>query len=459
MKKKIAAAALVITLGLSMLAGCGQKAAEEPAVKQTAQESEAVTEEGDGEKKTETANSELSGKITFWTTGDKSNTNDHTYPWMEENIRLFEEKYPGCEVEATFITSGEDYLTKITTEVAAGNAPDVFRTYLTGRLQPFVDGGKVLPIEHMLDTYPETKAIMNDKALALSTFDGKAYAIPLIASGEMFFYNKKIFKECNAEVPETYEELLALADLFNEKGVTPCMLGISDPWPGTIPYMMIFNRLNGNELYEKVVLNKEADFADEAFVNAGQYLQDMVNRNMFNESIVAISQEEAGNKFKAGESAMIIDGSWSVPGFAETLGDDVGIFNLPAIEGGKGSANDWLMNFDEGFAISSGTKNQPVAEAFLAFIFSPERQAAYAETGALIACKNVDYDTSKISPLTTEVMNAFEGAAYSIIPWDNPLGTDVGQELNNTTQAIITGGDPGKEFGKLQEYAEDAWGE
>ena len=33
------------------------------------------------------------------------------------------------------------------------------------------------------------------------------------------------------------------------------------------------------------------------------------------------------------------------------------------------------------------------------------------------------------------------------------------QELNNTTQAIITGGDPQKEFEKLQEYAEDAWGE
>ena len=458
MKKKILSIALVFMLGASVLAGCGQKEAEEPAVKQT-QESEPASEEKNTEEKAETENSELSGKITFWTTGDKSNTNDHTYPWMEENIKLFEEKYPGCEVEATFIASGEDYLTKITTEVAAGNAPDVFRTYLTGRLQPFVDGGKVLPIEHMLETYPETKGIMNDKALALSTFDGKAYAIPLIASGEMFFYNKKIFAECGAEIPKTYDELLALVDLFNEKGITPCMLGISDPWPGTIPYMMIFNRLNGNGLYEKVVLNKEADFANDAFVNAGKYLQEIVNRKMFNESIVAISQEEAGNKFKAGESAMIIDGSWSVPGYAETLGEDVGIFNFPEIEGGTGSSDDWLMNFDEGFAISSGTKNQPVAEAFLAFIFSPERQAAYAETGALIACKNVNYDTSKISALTTEVLDPFESAAYSIIPWDNPLGTDVGQELNNTTQAIITGGDPQKEFEKLQEYAEDAWGE
>mgnify|MGYP001087910916 FL=1 len=99
MKKKILSIALVFMLGASVLAGCGQKEAEEPSVKQT-QESEPASEEKNTEEKAETENSELSGKITFWTTGDKSNTNDHTYPWMEENIKLFEEKYPGCEVEA-----------------------------------------------------------------------------------------------------------------------------------------------------------------------------------------------------------------------------------------------------------------------------------------------------------------------------------------------------------------------
>ena len=453
MKKKVLAALLAAVTAASVLTGCGS--AQESAPQETGESAGAQGETAEADSGEESA--EISGTITFWTTGDKSNPNDHTYPWMVENIKLFEEKYPGVEVEETFITSGEDYLTKITTEVAAGNAPDVFRTYLTGRLQPFVDGGKVLPIDHLLETYPETKAIMNEKALALSTFDGTAYAIPLIASGEMFFYNKEIFAENGVEVPTTYEELLVAIDTFNGNGVTPCMLGISDPWPGTIPYMMLFNRLNGNELYEKVVLNKEADFANEAFITAGEYLQDLVNRKMFNETIAAISQEEAQNKFIAGEAAMIIDGSWAVPTYSEAFGENVGIFNFPDIEGGKGSSKDWLMNFDEGYAISSATKNQAAAEAFLAFIFSPERQAAYAETGALIACRNVEYDTAKINALTSEVLEAFDGAEYSMIPWDNPLGTDVGAELNNATQSIITGGDVVKAFETLQEYAQDAW--
>ena len=66
MKKKILSIALVFMLGASVLAGCGQKEAEEPAVKQT-QESEPASEEKNTEEKAETENSELSGKITFWT--------------------------------------------------------------------------------------------------------------------------------------------------------------------------------------------------------------------------------------------------------------------------------------------------------------------------------------------------------------------------------------------------------
>ncbi len=466
MKKKIAAL-LTCAMVLAGVAGCGNST--DGAQSDTAAGSK--TEEG---QKTETDNNEssdsgegasqneasggdgLSGTLVFWSGGDLSNEADLTTKWIKETVDMFAEMHPNLTVEQTYVPGG-DYLTKITTEIAADNAPDVFQTWLSGRLEPFVTAGQVMPVEHMLETYPETAALMNDKGLNLSTFDGKKYAIPLVASGEMFFYNKKIFEENSITVPETYDELLAIVDTLKEKGITPCNLGISDPWPGTIPYMMIFNRLNGNDLYESVVLNKEADFANEGFVNAGKQLQDLVNLGMFNETIAAISQEEAQQKFMAGDSAMIIDGSWAAPNYIAALSDDVGIFNFPEIEGGKGSSDDWLMNFDNAYAISSKTGNVEAAEALLAFMFSEERQAAYAETGAIIACKNVNYDKSKVPALTRDISEAFERAAYSIIPWDNPLGTDVGAELNNTTRMVITGGDPKEAFESLQDYALDAW--
>lgn len=464
MKKKIAAI-LTCALVLTGIAGCGNSGndaqPDTPAESTTEQETEVEDTESADNGETESGSEaapedELSGTLVFWGGGDLSNETDLTTKWVKETVDMFAEMHPNLKVEQTY-APGDEYLTKITTEIAAGNAPDVFQTWLSGRLEPFVTAGQVMPIEHMLETYPETAALMNEKGLNLATFDGKKYAIPLVASGEMIFYNKKIFEENGIEVPKNYDELLSIVETLKGNGITPCNLGISDPWPGTIPYMMIFNRLNGNDLYESVVLNKEADFANEGFVNAGKELQELVNAGMFNETIAAISQEEAQQKFMAGESAMIIDGSWAAPNYIAMLGEDVGIFNFPDMEGGKGSSNDWLMNFDNAYAISSQTQNVEAAEALLAFMFSEERQAAYAEIGAIIACQNVNYDKSKVPSLTRDISEAFENAAYSIIPWDNPLGTDVGAELNNTTRTIITGGDPQEAFEALQDYALDAW--
>ncbi len=465
MKKKFVSILLTISMAAALLSGCGSQGADpgkdEAESKESAQEESAdreAEEKAQGRDTEETGGAgEISGTITFWGLGTPDDPTNFVYPWMLENIKLFEEKYPDCKVEATWVANGDDYLTKLSTILASGEAPDVFRTYVNGRLEPYVTAGKVLPIDHLLETYPETASIMNENALASATFDGKAYAIPLQASSQGIFYNKKIFKECNVEVPTTYEELLAAIDTFNEKGITPFVAGISDPWPGTIPYELIYDRLNGVEAYEEAILNKGESFGDESFVKAGEIYKEMLEHGMYNEDLVSISDEEARVKFSNGEAAMKLCGTYAVALYGEALGEDAGIFNFPDIEGGKGSSNNWILSYNEAYAISSETKNQAAAEAFVAFIYSQDRQAAYAECGDLIACKNVKYDESKLSALAVECLQYMAGADYAILPWDVMLGTDVGAELNNTTLQIIRGGDPAKAFGELHDYAMDSW--
>jgi raffinose/stachyose/melibiose transport system substrate-binding protein len=84
---------------------------------------------------------DLSGTITFWYTADESNPNDFSRVWHKKNIELFEQQYPNVKIEATVVADGNDYLTKISTEMAAGNAPDVFRTWLTGPAGALRHGG------------------------------------------------------------------------------------------------------------------------------------------------------------------------------------------------------------------------------------------------------------------------------------------------------------------------------
>ncbi len=403
------------------------------------------------------ADDSLSGTVKFWYTADESNPNDFAAVWHRTNIELFQAAHPGVKIEATVVADGNDYLTKITTEMAAGNAPDVFRTWLTGRLEPFVTAGRVMPLNDLVAATPALQEVISSDAISLSTFGDSFYAFPLLSSGEMVFYNKKIFADNGIEVPASYDEFIAACTTLKNNGVLPVAMGGKDVWPCSIPYMMIFDRLNGPELYEEVVVGKTAKFDDPAFIAAGEKFQEMVNAGVFSPECNAISYSDATTSFAQGKAAMIFDGSWQTSYYGTQLGEDVGFFNFPMIEGGKGSANNWLKNYDDAYAISSNTQNKEAAGAFLAFMFSKERQKEFGEYGNILAVKGVELDTTKIMPLMLDISEAFAGSDYFEIPWDNPLGTNIGTEVNVVCQGIIAGQNVTDLFTKLQKLAQLEW--
>ncbi|MDR1106080.1 MAG: extracellular solute-binding protein [Treponema sp.] len=400
----------------------------------------------------------ISGTLTFWHQYNDADPSNLGATWMRENVRLFRERYPDVRLEITNISgSSNEYLTKITTEIAAGRTPDVFETYLTGRLEPYVTAGRVAPLNSLVESNPDLKRTISPKALALATFGNNYYAIPTVKSAELIYYNKKIFTDNGLQVPKSYDEFMRNCSVLKAKGITPVVCGNLDIWPGAMPYMMLFNRMNGNALYEEVVVGHKAKFDDPAFAETGKKLQEMFNAGVFNASINSMKYDEAQVEFTSGRAAMTFDGAWNIGLYYNRLGDDLGIFNFPMVPGGKGTANDWLVNYDTAFAISSNSRNRPAAEALMSLIFSPERMAAFTEMGMMAASVNLPVDTSKIRPIMLELSNGIDNANYGNIPWDNPLGSGMGNEFNLAVQRCYAGEDPVRVFQNLNNIVKVEW--
>jgi raffinose/stachyose/melibiose transport system substrate-binding protein len=399
-----------------------------------------------------------SGTVTLWLDLNDMTASDPQTLWWKENLRIFGERYPGLKLEFTNTPGGgTNYLTKITTELAAGNSPDVFKTWLTGRLEPFVTGGRVQPLNGFLDARPDLKKTVNPEALKLATFNGKFYAFPNAKSGELVFYNKKIFTDSNIAVPKTYDEFMAACAKLKSAGITPVGVGGASVWPVSVPYMMLFARMHGPALYEEVVLNHKAKFDDPAFAQTGVKLQEMVRAGVFNSNPNAMNHEEARAGFCSGKYAIIFDGVWNLGRFANALKDDLGFFPFPAYPGGKGNIEDHLVNFDDGFAISVGTKNQTGAETLLEFIFSSDRQTALADSGQLITTFNPPSNTAFLPKIVMEVSAGIDGSKYSYIPWDNPLGSGIGTDFNQAVQRLYDMQDPVRVFEDLNKMVKIEW--
>lgn len=395
--------------------------------------------------------------LNFWYTANDANPSDYFAKWLKENIQLFQDQNPNITIQPTVISDANQYLTKITTEIAAGNAPDIFMTWMSGRLEPFVTANRLHPLDDLIKNNAVMSEIIPEQATRLAEFNGQIYAIPTISTGEVIYYNKKIFSENNWSIPQTYEELLKIVEECKAKGIIPMAMGNDSVWLGSVPYMAYFQRMYGNELYEEVILNKTPKFDDPSFIEAGKELQRMVGLGMFTPNANAVKPEESQASFKEGRAAMSFDGTWRLPVFFDALQDDLGFFNFPDVAGGKGSKSVWLVNYGNAMSISSNSKYINAAEQFMAFMFTKERQKVLGEYGQLLACTNIDLDKTKISEIAYEMNEAMASTTYAYIPWDNPLGTNIGNEFNKATQGIIGGKNPEDMFKTLNEVAKQEW--
>ena len=110
--------------------------------------------------------------------------------------------------------------------------------------------------------------------LALGEYEGKHYGVPTnINLKSMVWYPKDDFDAAGYEVPETWDDLIALSDQIVDDGGTPWCVGFqsegSTGWPATDWMEDIMLRTAGAEVYDQWV-NHEIPFDDPAVVEAGE---------------------------------------------------------------------------------------------------------------------------------------------------------------------------------------------
>lgn len=391
--------------------------------------------------------------IRFW---DAAEVDTHMYGWLNETVDIFNESEDSVYVEFTNTPNGDQYLNKLSTEMAANNVPDLFMTWTAGRLEPFVRAGRVHPLDDIIAASATLADNVNPGNASAATFDGVVYAIPNELAGEVIYYNKAIFAEYGLSEPETWEDLVAIIETLRDAGIVPFALANKDPWPGTIPYMAIFDRVNGPEAYRPAVFDGQAVFNTEPFVKAAEYLVELVEMGAYPQNFNSLEGTEGVAMFDTGLAAMRYNGTWEMPGHIEALGDDLGVFTWPMMPE-RASETGWPLLQNHAFAISSASDEKDAAATFLEYLFSDERQALLAESGYMIATRNVPFDESKLHPVAATIATALANTPNPILIWDVLLGQNIGKELNLATQAILGGADIHQVLDSLNRIAEVEW--
>jgi alpha-glucoside transport system substrate-binding protein len=194
------------------------------------------------------------------------------------------EHFESMNLTVTF-AGDADWEANINTQVQGGNPPDIGLFPQPGKLADFAREGFIVPLDDAVNA-----AITEYWAPGLSDVvkvDDVQYGVPVKSDLKgIVFYKPARFEADGYEVPETYDDFVALVDeMAAAGGSKPLCVGIESGtatgWMFTdwVEDMML--RLHGGDVYDQWVTN-EVKFDDPKVIEAMQAVKDLwTDENVF----------------------------------------------------------------------------------------------------------------------------------------------------------------------------------
>ncbi|SDN95966.1 multiple sugar transport system substrate-binding protein [Paenibacillus sp. yr247] len=275
----------------------------------------------------------------------------------------------------------DQYGTKLLTQIAAGQAPDIFQIgdgdvsmfMKKGALEdltPFIKSGNGIKVE---DYY--------QSVLDVGKLNGKYYTLPKDYSDIAVYYNKKMFDAANVPYPKAgwtwdqfYDTAKKLTLKDNDK-YTQWGVNLPGGWVRAI--LPMINSYGGS------VISPDGNKIDgymnsDGTVKALQMYQDMYQKDHISPSSTESQALKGVDLFGAGKVAMSITGRWPVENYKKNNELSFGVVQMPV--GPSGAANTICY---AGYGLYSKSSNKEAAWDYLKYLTGPEGQelmAAHAFT-------------------------------------------------------------------------------
>jgi raffinose/stachyose/melibiose transport system substrate-binding protein len=342
------------------------------------------------------------------------------------------------------VLENEAFKTKLSTVMQSGETPDIFQSWGGGTMNEQAEAGLLKDISADLDA--DGGAWGNSfapGALGVYSHEGANYGVPWDMGMVGVWYNKDLFEQAGLDPetpPATWDEFLAAVDALKAAGITPIAVGEGDKWPGAFWWEYLVTRIGGQDAFAAAA-GRTGTFADPAFVEAGERMNELMEHEPFQDGFLGATWGDEATLMGNGQAAMDLMGQWAPGAFNDNsvdklgIGDNLGWFPFPMIEGGAGDPND-AVGGGNGFAI--GKNASPEAIDFVKYLTRAESQTQCAQENFCIPVV-VGGEAGLSDPLMITIQQSLAKAQYFQLYYDQALTPALGSVVNDSVQAIFAG--------------------
>jgi len=284
----------------------------------------------------------------------------------QEIIAGFEDENPDILIQLEAV-AGRDYYTRLLTQIAAGDAPDIMQIG-DDAVPMFVDKGAFLPLDDFIaGEYPLDTTIYLPGVLEPGQWEGQQWLLAKDFTPLAVYYNKRIFDQYGVEYPQegwTWDDLLDTAQALTQDTDGD---GKNDVWG----IQLTANWTTGFEYWiaaagGRLISEDGTQFAgymdSPEAIEAVQFFSDMYNVYQVAPPPADFALWAGGNaEFENGTAAMRMFGRWPQAGYRDNPNLDLGVVGVPQ---GQQQAN---ILFWGGFGIFSGSDQPEAAWRFLRY--------------------------------------------------------------------------------------------
>jgi len=298
-------------------------------------------------------------------------------------MERFKAKYPNVTVKDEFtpITTWSEYVNKLMTQVAGGNAPDVINIAIEG-VKLGISKKLFLPLTDYISRDDSAKALLSnvDPALLSGLAENSIqYLLPSTWNTMLVYYNTRIFEAAGMPRPSddwTWDDFLEIAQKLTTGDGSKKVFGFAMPYFnfGLTPWFYS----NGTS-----ELNADwtaSNLSDPRMLESVTFVRDLVTKHR-----VAPQPKGADpyQLFPAGKAAMTGAGHWVVGAFKKAGFNDFDVLPWP-----KKTVQASVYG-TAGFAIQAGSQNKDLAWEYIKELSSETTQQDWAKIGAATPASKV----------------------------------------------------------------------
>lgn len=325
---------------------------------------------------------------------------------LEALIATFEKENPELEVKYT-TAPFDSYFTKLQTNLAAGQAPDVFELNYENFVT-FASRGTLLALDSFLRQDTSLKDTFYPAALNAFRQNNSQYGLPITFSTVVLFYNKDLFDKAGVTYPNaswTWKDVLSAAQKINNPAQR--VWGVYQPVQFWEFYKVARQAGGGLQVSPSVQIDTPANR------EALRYLVDKVRLKLMpsDAEMSGVSNEDM---FLNGQLGMLYSGIWMFDKFSQAKFK----WDIAVEPGGIRKATHFFSN---AAVISRSTKNAEAAFKWIKFLAASPitvktRIERSWELPALSLAQRALLDAYLKKPLPANREAVFDSLQYAITP-------------------------------------------